>query len=157
MMRNGWLAIMFVGAIVLNGLILFMPPLVGAQEEPVEESGLSQQGEESGEMMEGKINSFDGEDTIVISDMTFHFSKRTQFYNKYGTYIPVTRLKVNEYVVFLSVDGRLKEVRQMDPKDVEAEGQLPLQVGSGKEEGSVSEQNNGQRTPIRIEDGVWKN
>lgn len=157
MMKNGWLAIMFVGAIVVNGLILFMPPLVGAQEQPVEESGLSQQGEESEEMMEGMINSFDGEDTIVISDMTFHFSKRTRFYNKSGTYVPVSSLKVNEYVVFLSVDGKLKEVRQMDPKDVEAARQLPLQVGSDKEEGAVSGQSNGPKTSIRIEDGVWKN
>lgn len=157
MKRNGWLAIMFVGAIVVNGLILFMPPLVGAQEQRAEESGLSQQGEESGDMMEGKINSFDGEDTIVISDMTYHFSKRTRFYNKSGRYVPVSRLKVNDYVVFLSVDYVLEEVRQMDLKDVEAARQLHLQVGSEKEEGAVSEQNNGSQTPIRIEDGVWKN
>lgn len=158
MNRTGWLVIMFVGAIVVNGLILFTPPLICAQNQPVEEKGFSQQGEETGDMTKGRINSFDGEDTIVISDITFSFSNSTRFYNMYGAHIPVSRLKVNELVVFLSVDGRLEEVRQLNPKAIKDELQIPFQVGSGKEEeGAESEHNNGQRMPILIEDGVWRN
>ena len=145
---KGWLSMMFVGAIIVNGLICFMPALIFAQNQSPEETGLSQEGEETREMMPGVINSFDSKDTIVISDMTFHFSKRTRFYNKYGTHIPGSRLKVNDYVVFFSVDGNLEEVRQMDPKDVQTGQQLPLQA---------TEQNNGRNKPVHLEDGVWKN
>ncbi|MBU0664931.1 MAG: hypothetical protein KJ990_10355 [Proteobacteria bacterium] len=148
---------MFVGVMVVNGLILFNPHLVCAEEQSEEVGGAGQQEEEAGKLTTGMINSFDGEDAIVISDVTFHYSNGTRFYNRNGSRIAVSSLQVNDLVGFLSVDGMLVEVRAMNPEDVEANRQPSLPVDSANEDGTANEQNKGQSAPVHIEGGVWKN
>lgn len=158
MKKRGWSTLICLGIMVVNGLGLFIPLQVCAEEASIINEDSGQQGAMIGEYMTGMINSFDGEGMIVVSDVALRYEDSTKFYNRSGSPIAVSSLQINDYVKYLSVGGVLKEMRQVNQKDVEANQQaLSLDEAVKGKKDSTTNHKTGHIVPVRNEKGIWKN